>query len=162
MESTLRNLINERLSAFNQSDFRGCFCIYALCEPERNVMRYIGRTKNLFNRYRDHVLGKTSQPVSQWIDTLRKQSTLPRLMVLSRIYTMREHLAEMGGGDESSHLVRTCKVIWPGVISTLAEAALIDHIVNGRTFNNGPWKADLLNVRHNNKYLYVGPHSAVA
>lgn len=155
LSERLRALRKEILKPFrSRKDYPtyGWNFVYALCEPDESVVRYIGCTNDIVARYSSHVgSGKrTNHLLSEWIDALKDQGKLPRLLVLARIDSMVKHLpsysANIGIGT-----MELCAVIWPHLIATLAEESLIRRVSAGTQWNNscGGWTANLLNIRDN-------------
>lgn len=67
--------------------------IYALCEPGTRTIRYIGKTCNLKNRFKDHMStsSKKGNPLGEWLRGLEGKK--PNLVVLSEV-TSEEGAAE--------------------------------------------------------------------
>lgn len=58
--------------------------IYALCEPGTGIVRYIGQSVNVSQRYQFHIhsLGAVETPCKRWILQLKQQGLKPTLKVL--------------------------------------------------------------------------------
>lgn len=56
--------------------------IYALVDPVTHLINYIGRTNNLYERWKQHVSGESGQAKSDWIRQLRMSGIDPVLIVL--------------------------------------------------------------------------------
>lgn len=53
--------------------------IYALCDPDTNEIRYIGRVSDVDRRYRQHL----STEVHEWVVSLLAQNKTPVIKILS-------------------------------------------------------------------------------
>ena len=58
--------------------------VYALCEPGTDIVRYIGQSTNVPQRYQYHInsLGAAKTPCKRWILRLKQQGLKPTLKVL--------------------------------------------------------------------------------
>ena len=58
--------------------------IYALCDPDTQRIRYIGKAKNAAKRLKSHLAEKrrTHYPVYRWIAKLRSEGRMPVLRIL--------------------------------------------------------------------------------
>ena len=70
-----------------------CF-IYALADPDTDTIRYIGKTRNLYDREHKHntELGRTRK--DQWIKQLKSQGNKPILKVLEECNEENWHKRE--------------------------------------------------------------------
>lgn len=79
--------------------------IYALCEPDTNEIRYIGRTSRPRSRYIEHLSGPIGDknPKRIWIDELLAQGKRPIMRILEMVskseaewteYTYIRHLGK--------------------------------------------------------------------
>jgi len=65
------------------------YYIYALCEPETEVIRYIGQTRQtLKQRYKNHISSSKTEKLykAYWIKKLLSNGEKPTLMVLDILY----------------------------------------------------------------------------
>lgn len=60
--------------------------IYGLKDPLDNMIKYIGLSKNVESRYKQHFYSKNSDK-SDWIDELKKIDLRPELIILDTITT---------------------------------------------------------------------------
>lgn len=57
--------------------------IYALKDPRSDVIRYIGKTRNVDRRYREHCFyGSPNRRMREWIVELSTEGLLPVICVL--------------------------------------------------------------------------------
>lgn len=57
--------------------------IYALCDPDTDEVRYIGKANNARKRLQSHIWNKSkSLPVCRWIRKLHREGKSPTLVVL--------------------------------------------------------------------------------
>lgn len=56
--------------------------VYALCEPDTGVIRYVGRAVNAQTRYRAHLNDLSKSPKARWIQTLQAHGKRPLLRIL--------------------------------------------------------------------------------
>src|SRR3990167_10832280 len=56
--------------------------IYALCDPRDDAIRYVGRTVNLKDRYRNHLKAKWGTHRCCWIKGLKAIGLKPKMTVL--------------------------------------------------------------------------------
>jgi predicted GIY-YIG superfamily endonuclease len=60
--------------------------IYALCEPDTNIVRYIGKSNNPKQRYNQHLTDiKDITYRRNWIVHLQRQNKLPSLIILEEV-----------------------------------------------------------------------------
>jgi hypothetical protein len=59
--------------------------IYGLRDPNTGRICYVGRTKNLKERYAYHIYQSHSQPLQSWIRALRQAGSRPELIILEEI-----------------------------------------------------------------------------
>jgi hypothetical protein len=61
--------------------------IYALCDPDTNQVRYIGKADNLQKRLKRHMGGYEPRPTykSNWVKSLKKLNKRPIIMILEEV-----------------------------------------------------------------------------
>ena len=61
--------------------------IYALCDPDTQEVRYVGKTKSIQERYKAHLTSQSSANTHRkyWIRSLRKQGKKPLIKVLEEV-----------------------------------------------------------------------------
>jgi len=69
--------------------------IYALCDPRDDVIRYVGRTVNLKDRYRSHLRAKWGTHRCCWIKGLKEIGLKPKMIVLEVVDESKCRSAEM-------------------------------------------------------------------
>jgi len=58
------------------------YYIYTLSHPITNEIRYVGKTVNLKNRYKQHLYDKITSHKANWVQSLRKDNLKPILAVI--------------------------------------------------------------------------------
>jgi hypothetical protein len=152
----LKELYKERIAPFKRKEFpKYCEYIYVLCEPKERVIRYVGWTNDIKQRYRTHVAAKSksNHGLNDWINDLKSSGTLPRIYVVSAMHTMQRFLPQR----RKCYLVNgkliafaTPAVLTKKLVPFLAESALIKYLDIGKGFcfhGKSSWSADLLNIR---------------
>lgn len=56
--------------------------IYALLDPMSHEIRYIGKTNNIIERYRNHIREKSNCHRVNWISSLKKKNLIPSFIIL--------------------------------------------------------------------------------
>lgn len=71
-----------------------CF-IYALCEPGTRTVRYIGKTKNLMKRFREHLRNspKKKSHLGNWLRSLN--GDIPNLLILREVSEVESSAEEI-------------------------------------------------------------------
>lgn len=61
--------------------------VYALCEPDTTTVRYIGMTKNLKRRFKEHLKAssKISSHLGNWLSMILSQGKTPKMIVLREV-----------------------------------------------------------------------------
>jgi hypothetical protein len=84
--------------------------VYALIDPESQLVRYVGRSINISNRFNNHKTSKTNLPVSKWCRKLKSKSLSPEIMVLEYHEKPEEieakwiaHYRDIGQADLNLH-----------------------------------------------------------
>jgi len=79
------NNLTKQLLGINNLNTR---YLYELLDPRDNLPRYVGITKNLKNRYNNHIIGEINRkcPKSSWIKSLKKLNLLPIMRVISIVH----------------------------------------------------------------------------
>lgn len=71
------------------------YYIYALLEPFTNKVKYVGQTKDLFNRYRTHTHHDSGHKKDKWVLELRKNGLIPGFQIIEEttkeLVNEREH-----------------------------------------------------------------------
>ena len=60
-------------------------CIYALSHPITNDIRYIGKSKRVKERYKDHLNDNSKTYKVNWIKSLLKNGLKPNLIILEEL-----------------------------------------------------------------------------
>ena len=58
--------------------------IYGLADPRTGVIRYVGRSKNIKNRYYAHRRGAGKLPVACWVRSLKAMGLAPNLVLIEK------------------------------------------------------------------------------
>ena len=58
------------------------FYVYALCDPDSGLIRYVGMTANPRRRLHGHLNGKCGPRVARWIASLAEKSRVPSMAIL--------------------------------------------------------------------------------
>ena len=69
--------------------------IYALCDPRDDAIRYVGRTVNLKDRYRNHLKAKWNTHRCCWIKGLKEIGLRPKMIILETVVESECRDAEM-------------------------------------------------------------------
>lgn len=56
--------------------------IYGLIDPRNSEIKYIGKTKNIRKRFREHIRDEENNKKYAWIKNLKKQNLLPDILIL--------------------------------------------------------------------------------
>lgn len=64
--------------------------IYALCEPDTNVIRYIGKSTNPRRRLLNHMNDNGKCHRTNWLQSLKRRGKVPGLMIIERIEIFKE------------------------------------------------------------------------
>ena len=56
--------------------------IYGLVCPIKNTVRYIGKTKNINERYRKHLSAKKNTATSKWVFALKERGLKPKIEII--------------------------------------------------------------------------------
>jgi hypothetical protein len=67
--------------------------VYALCEPDGSVIRYVGITNNLWKRFSCHFNRSSNRGVRRWIRELRSRGLVPSMIVLREVFGTAAGLA---------------------------------------------------------------------
>lgn len=59
-------------------------CIYALLDPRNDDYKYIGKTKDPVKRLNKHIHSDGSIHIKKWVDELKKDSLLPRMIIVNK------------------------------------------------------------------------------
>jgi hypothetical protein len=59
--------------------------IYALCDPDTDMVRYIGKTNNVNFRFKRHLNDTTKTYKTNWINVLKSQGKIPNLKIIEEI-----------------------------------------------------------------------------
>ena len=59
--------------------------IYALCDPDTAMVRYVGKSDNPEKRLRGHFYEKSKTHKTNWINTLKKQNKKPVLKIIEEV-----------------------------------------------------------------------------
>lgn len=76
--------------------------IYCLKEPDTNLIRYIGKTNDLENRYKNHINSKEQTNLGLWIQSLISQNKKPIIESL-------EICDQENGNERESHWISSFK-----------------------------------------------------
>lgn len=70
--------------------------IYYLICPIENIVKYVGKTKNPKNRYKQHIkkLDKQKTPKRQWLEFIFEKGLLPKLKVVEEFEGDARHLEQ--------------------------------------------------------------------
>lgn len=127
-----REIRSQRKSGFTMGSD-----IYFLTEPGQCVVRYIGESSDVANRYskhiRDAVFRPEVAPVSRWISRLIESGQIPDVHLVARVEAY---------GFSYQALVSYC------VAARAVEKDLVERASRGHRVSNPGMTFDLLNVEH--------------
>lgn len=63
------------------------YTIYGLKDPQDNLIKYVGVSKNIDVRYKSHLYTKDNGGKNNWIDELKKVHLRPELIILHTLET---------------------------------------------------------------------------
>jgi predicted GIY-YIG superfamily endonuclease len=69
------------------------YIIYGLKDPQNNLIRYVGISKNIDARYKSHLYTKDNNGKNEWIEDLKKISLRPELVILHTLETNDRNVA---------------------------------------------------------------------
>ncbi len=69
------------------------YTIYGLKDPQSNLIRYVGISKNIDARYKSHLYTKDNTGKNEWIKELKKVSLRPELVILHTMETNDRNVA---------------------------------------------------------------------
>ncbi len=69
------------------------FYVYGLFDPYTDELRYVGKTNNIENRYKQHLRENATTHKANWIKTLVSARTKPQIIVFEQFTTEKEAIA---------------------------------------------------------------------
>lgn len=66
------------------------YCIYFLACPFTNSIKYIGMTKNVSMRFKNHLIAKQNKRKWDWIKYLLEHNTFPKLTIMAQFDNVKK------------------------------------------------------------------------
>jgi len=95
--------------------------IYGLIDPTNHQVSYVGKTNDLYGRWRQHLADATNSPKAQWLQKLQAMELKPTLVVLECLKDEAEHV-----DAERFWIAHGLRLGWPLKNTAYPDAKIVD------------------------------------
>lgn len=95
--------------------------IYALCDPDTDMVRHVGKTTNPKKRLRRHLQDNDNTYKSRWINKLKSQGKSPRFQILEETDESQkvENAGQKKAMEKAVNLVKKLEKKYPKQIEAV-------------------------------------------